>query len=311
MFYVVYFIFYILSKLPWGILFLISDIFYLFLYSIFRYRREVVRTNLNLVFKDKNLADIIKIEKQFYKNFTDYFFETIKYLTISEADIEKRITNLWQKDLLFTKPEQPTIILQGHFMNWELISLVLGKHIQPPVISVYKHISSGIIQKIMLRLRSKRGLKLVNTDHFMKEFLPFRKLNFSLVLVADQNPINPEKSLWIPFFDVPIPFTDGPEQLAKMTKARVVYFAIKKLGRGKYQTSFELITNDISEYKKGDLMIKYKELVEKYILEQPENYLWSHNRFKYKFEDFQAKAGVEICGDSKNEGVKKVNQERM
>ena len=72
---------------------------FLFLYYVFRYRREVVLENLKISFPEKNETELRKIAKQFYKNFCDLFMEDLKSLTMSKEEIFNRF-QIENKDLL-------------------------------------------------------------------------------------------------------------------------------------------------------------------------------------------------------------------
>src|SRR4051812_45028234 len=92
MYYLLYGILYLFSLLPWRVMYVISDGAYGLLYYIFRYRRQVVMSNLLLAFPEKTEAERIRISKQFYHNFIDTFIETLKFLSISDKEFSKRIS---------------------------------------------------------------------------------------------------------------------------------------------------------------------------------------------------------------------------
>ena len=70
--------------MPFPLMYLASDVTYFFLYYIIKYRRKVVRSNLEISKITNSYEDLIKIEKQFYKHITDVFFEMFKFLSISQ-----------------------------------------------------------------------------------------------------------------------------------------------------------------------------------------------------------------------------------
>jgi len=92
MYYIVYGLFYLLSLLPWRALYILSDFFYLIVYYVVGYRKEVVMNNLAIAFPDKALAERKKIAKEFYQQFTDTFIEVFKLISISEKELNKRFT---------------------------------------------------------------------------------------------------------------------------------------------------------------------------------------------------------------------------
>ena len=82
---------FVLNKLPFCILYIISDIFYFFVFYVARYRRRIVRENLVKSFPEKSLKEIVKIEKKFYSSFCDYIVETLKLMRMSPERIKKHI----------------------------------------------------------------------------------------------------------------------------------------------------------------------------------------------------------------------------
>ena len=85
-----YGLFYVLSLLPFSVLYVIADGFYLIVYHLVGYRRRVVRRNLTLSFPEKSLSEIKKTEKAFYHWLCDYFMETVKLLSILNSEVLNR-----------------------------------------------------------------------------------------------------------------------------------------------------------------------------------------------------------------------------
>ena len=80
----------LVSILPFRLLYAFSDFLYLFIYRVFGYRKQVVQENLTLVFPDKSSEDINTITKKFYHHLCDMVVEAIKSMSISEAQMKKR-----------------------------------------------------------------------------------------------------------------------------------------------------------------------------------------------------------------------------
>lgn len=78
--------------LPLSLLYFVSDFFYLNSYYILKYRRRVVRENLQNSFPELPLSEIIKIEKKFYRHISDVSVETLYFSDISKKEVEKRIS---------------------------------------------------------------------------------------------------------------------------------------------------------------------------------------------------------------------------
>ena len=90
MYYIIYGFLYLVSLLPFTIIYFISDAVYFFLYHVFGYRRAVVMANLKIAFPEKSEEELTKISKQFYHNLTDTFIEIIKLISMSDKNFDKR-----------------------------------------------------------------------------------------------------------------------------------------------------------------------------------------------------------------------------
>ena len=89
-------------------------------------------------------------------------------------------------------------------------------------------------------------------------------------------------SFWKEFFGVKVPFHVGAETLSKKFDLVVINCATKRVKRGFYKTTFELIAEHPKEFENYQITDKYIALTEKLVKEQPEFYLWSHKRFKHR-----------------------------
>jgi KDO2-lipid IV(A) lauroyltransferase len=83
-------ILWLVSVLPFRVLYGLSDVMHFFIYRIFGYRKSVVKSNLRLVFPDKSDKQIAVITSKFYSHLCDLILEAIKSLTIKESEIKKR-----------------------------------------------------------------------------------------------------------------------------------------------------------------------------------------------------------------------------
>ena len=108
------FFLYLVSLLPFGILYLIADFLFVILYHIIRYRRGVTQENLRNAFPNKTQKEIKIIEKEYYKYLADLIVETVKMISISAAEMQKRVVP--------TNPE----IIQHYFDRGKSINAVAG-----------------------------------------------------------------------------------------------------------------------------------------------------------------------------------------
>ena len=109
-----------LSLLPLRLLYVLSDFICLLIYRLFRYRVKVVRSNLSSSFPEKSPSELRAIERGFYHWFCDYLVETVKMLSMSEAEMRRRMRfeDIEEFDKAFSEGRSVTVYL-GHYCNWE------------------------------------------------------------------------------------------------------------------------------------------------------------------------------------------------
>ncbi len=281
---IVYPILWIISILPFRLLYVLSDgVFYL-LYYIIGYRKKVVNANLKLVFPEKSKKEIKIIAKRFYHHFCDMMFESIKSLTISEKEIVKRFKVVDTTELKKYEKEHKSIILMcGHYASWEW-SMSIQKHIDFIGYGVYKRLRNPYFDKLVKRVRGKYNSYLIPTKEIITKIAEAQKNNelFLCGMAADQSPKLRKAYHWTTFMGVKVPCYTGSEMMAKRFDLPVVFMKIKKAKRGFYEASFSTIAKNPKEYKDYDLTDKFHKLVEAQIHEAPEYYLWTHKRWKHK-----------------------------
>jgi len=281
----VYPVLYILSLLPFGVLFLISDVFYFLGFKVIKYRVKLVKANISIAFPAKSEIEVDKIVRQFYKNFFDIILETIKLLTISEKEMKKRMTKGDVHVLNRYYEENKSIILAfGHFGNWELGAIAYQIENFPHGKGVYKPVSNDFINELMIKIRTRFGGDVYAMEDTVAKIRANMGAQSAIGLIADQNPSN-HNAYWYIFLGRETPVFTSVEMIAKRFDFPVVYYKINRLGRGKYQYNAELLCDKPSKTKKFEITHKYIELIERDINEAPSNWLWTHNRWKRKKTD--------------------------
>ncbi len=290
MYYIIYGFLYLVSLLPFWILYGISYIAYILIYYIAAYRKKVVLSNLAIAFPEKSLDERKLIAKKFYKNFTDSFIETIKLFSISPEQLYKRFS--WDHENLnkYYATGKNVQAHLGHFFNWEYANLALSLQAEFKVLVVYMPIVNKAMNKIFLKLRTRFGAKMISATSFLKDFKPYSKERTCLIFVADQNAGQYNLAYWLPFFGKLAPFVTGPEKTARLNNSICVYARFEKLKRGRYHVSIHEITTEPRQLEEGALTKRIRDFVEENIREQPENYLWTHRRWKRVFDPAKHRA---------------------
>lgn len=281
MYYLLLFILYPLSLLPMRVLYIISDGVFLFLYYIAGYRKQLVRENITNAFPEKSVDELRQIERQFYRNFCDQWIETMKLLSISEQELNKRISGNWEVFDQLHKEGKNTYALLGHTFNWEWANVVCQYNSKQQFAGVYQPVSNQAFDQLMQRIRTRSGAWLIS----MKAKRGFQKLDgtqYIVGLIADQNPPVVKAAIWYDFMHRPAPFFRGPELLAQRANTAVVFAGIKKVKRGYYQITLRRYADNAAELPAGKMMQDYVLFMEQQLKEQAANWMWTHNRWKYQ-----------------------------
>jgi Kdo2-lipid IVA lauroyltransferase/acyltransferase len=254
------------------------------LFYVIGYRKEVVWMNLKRSFPHKGERELKEIRKRFYKCFIQNWVESVKLLSISQKAFSKRFTYDWEA-IKQLHGQHPRIqVLLGHCFNWEWCNACASLYQPYLLLPVYLHQSSNAIDQLFLTIRSRFGARPVKAGEMARELLPFRNNRFMLALLADQRPPNPQQAYWINFMNQPAPFIKGPERNARAANIPVVYGSVKRLKRGHYHFSSELFCLEPAATKEGELTLRYARRLQQDIEEMPHTYLWSHKRWKVKWE---------------------------
>ena len=285
MYIIIYSFLFLISLLPWRILYLISDGLAFLLRRVIKYRIDVVHHNLSIAFPNKSISERNEIAKAFYQKFTDSFVETIKLLSVSDKTFSKRFTSNAEVLHDLHKTGQSVQLMAGHFFNWEFANWGAAKYGQYSFIAVYMPLSNKAFNKIMYDLRARYGTNLISAIQFRSIFPKYTSQGpYSLALAADQNPGNPLQAYWVNFFGRPTPFVKGPEKGAKLNNTAQVFANFYSTKRGYYHTHYEIMTTSPNYFKDGQLTAQFVKILEEKIKANPANYLWSHRRWRYEYD---------------------------
>jgi Kdo2-lipid IVA lauroyltransferase/acyltransferase len=285
MYYIIYPLLYLVSLLPFFILYGLSDFIAFLLYHVFSYRKETVLYNLSIAFPEKTEQERKQIAKKFYRYFTDTFIETIKFISISKKQLQKRSTGSFEIINNLIDKGYNINLMAGHQFNWEYANLLYAMNLKIPFVGVYMPIKNKALDKIFLNFRKQYGTIMIPATEFKNKMHDVFKKQYILALAADQNPGQPTSGYWLNFFNRPTPFVTGPEKGAVRNNAAVVYISFKKIKRGYYHFDTVLLAEQSAGLPEGELTRRYRDVLEQTIRQDPANYLWSHRRFKFEWKE--------------------------
>ena len=274
----------ILSPLLWFVSFVPLKILYiksLILSNFFFYRNDIVKSNIDNAFNNLNINHKKKIIKGFRIYFLNLICEIIKMISVNKKFYSNRIivNNIEMLDKYYDK-NQTIILMMGHHNNWEWAGQVISIKSKQKFVSVYKKLSSSFFDYFMCRLRAKNGADVIEMNDIIKHIYEDKECKI-IGLIADQNPVVSSSTNWTHFFNKNVPVIDGPEKIARKMNLPVLFCNMSKIKDGYYAISFEVIDENPKTSNPGDITNKFFKRLEEKIKEEPNNYLWSHNRWKH------------------------------
>lgn len=284
MYRVVFLLFQAISFLPMSFFHALSEVAVFILARVIRYRRDVIEQNISTVFPNHTAKELNQLINQFYRNFADTFTESIKLLSLSKEQIDKRCTIDFSVVRQLMQEGKSVQLMAAHQFNWEYVNQVIPNQLPGPYYFVYRTIQSPIFNKLFIFLRSRHGAKPVAAEAFTAARDQIFAQPAALILGADQNPSHPDRALWIEFFGKPTPFHAGPAKGAITKNTAMVMLNLTRKKRGYYHLAATLIARDCADYTPEQLTWLYKKETERLILANPANYLWSHRRWRHQWQ---------------------------
>ncbi|MEC8599389.1 MAG: lysophospholipid acyltransferase family protein [Bacteroidota bacterium] len=280
---IVYPYLFLISRMPFNILYAFSDITCFFVYRIIRYRRNIVRSNLMIAFPEYEVSKIKEIEKKFYSHFCDIFLEIIKSMGMSKAEMLERF-NVQNIGILkfFEKEKRSIFLICGHYSSWEWM-MSLGYHIKHKGYGIYRPIRNRYFDRLINKIRrchnsemipQKKAVEIIKSKELKKELGVYG-------FASDQSPRPKSSTYWINFLGKKVPAYSGAESLSRDLNIPVVFSKINRIKRGYYNVEFKVISSFPKNTKKSMITNTYTKWLEKQIFEDPSQYLWTHKRFKF------------------------------
>ncbi len=272
---------YCIAVLPGFLIYILSDLLRFFVYSVFKYRKDVVYNNLKNSFPDKSEDWIEKTAFDYYRNLIDVSLETIQMAVLPKRFYKRRLELVNREVFVpFTNVGKPCVLVCGHLANWEWAGQALhASDIQLDVL--YHPLSSKWFDWFFYHIRSRHGIKPIAMQSALRDMLARKHIPTATTFIADQSP-SPEGCHWLTFLNQDTPVFLGTEKLAKKFDYPVIYGDIMRTKRGYYTVRFYLITDTPRATPDFWITEEHSRRLEQSILEQPENWLWSHKRWKHK-----------------------------
>lgn len=288
-----------LSHLPLSVHYFFSDVLlYPLVRYVVRYRVKVVRKNLLKAFPDKTEKERKEIERKFYHYFCDLAVEVIKVHSISAEEIKRRFeyVGIDKLDEAYANHDFVCCYL-SHYCNWEWcvgLPLSLEGH-GAGMCQIYHPMKNKLFDQWFLDNRSRFGAVNIPMKQTVRRLMTLRNemkqegskyRSYMFGCIADQLPKAENIHHRIPFLNQDTGVFTGSEVLGQKFNMAFVYSKFTRPKRGYYRMEFirmdtpDSLTSNPSSSSEFPMTDDYMRRFEQDILEQPELWLWTHDRWK-------------------------------
>ncbi len=263
---------YLCKLLPYKVIIFLGTLLGYLLHVVSPHRRQIAKANMQLCFPDKNEEEIDVLVRGHFKNMGIGVFEIAiawwsSTRTIDNLKVSSENVNIFKE----LDKDQGVLILIKHSTHVELDIRLMAQEIE--LGGMYKPQSNEVMNYLMIRARNKYVIGAIH-NHQAKEALQWINNGQKFLYAADQD-YGEKNSQFIPFFGVDAATITFPERLSK-SGVKIVMANVSRNKKG-----FHLEFHEISDYKEEESVLReVNEFYEKFILKSPENFLWTHRRFK-------------------------------
>jgi len=280
----------LIALLPFWLLYLKSDFLSFVLFYVVKYRKKVVFENLHNAFPEKTAREINQIARKYYRNLGDLILEVIKLMLLSEEQLMRRIkvNNPGLVDDLYNK-QKSVMLIMGHCGNWEWTAPAIAFYTKYTGYCMTKPLSDPFFERYIMRLRTKFNPgSIVHFNRFFRMMVENRKNLSAYVIAGDQTPTRSEINYWTTFLNQETAVFLGAEKIAKALDLPIIYVDTQRTGRMRYEVTLSLITDQPKETAEFEITEKHVHMLENAIRLHPDNWLWSHRRWKHKRADIES-----------------------
>jgi len=271
------------SRLPMRALYAFSAFLYLLAFYVVRHRHQVIREQLAKVFPEASAAERRALHKRFLRNFCDVMVEVLKSVSMTAADMcaRVRIVNL-ESARRYLDAGQSVMLVTSHLGNWEWLLHGVTLQLGYPLDAAYKPLHDAWAERLMLKIRSRFGARLVPAKELLADFLRRRGIVRALAMNADQAPVSTDKRYWTRFLGQDTAFYIGAEQIARATRLPILYVGVRRIRRGYYEVELTPLWDGRETVPPNALTERYARVCETDVFKSPADWLWSYRRWRLK-----------------------------
>ena len=263
--------------------------------SVVGYRRDVVAINLARAFPNAKYDELTEIARQYYKHVAEIAVEMLWFSGSNPSRLRKSgLVTIKNAAVLERAYNQSpgVVVLNSHCGNWEILGGL--PHVEcsdldsfpfpeEKIRCVYRELTNKVSDEFFKRSRlamSPNPDVVLESKKLLRHMLSHRNDKIVYLLTIDQSPAAATQVDMGMFMSQHTYAFLGPTEVAHKFGFSVLYMNFDRIARGKYEVSFEEICADASEMEPKAIIRTFYDKLESEIHRHPENWLWSHKRWK-------------------------------
>jgi KDO2-lipid IV(A) lauroyltransferase len=228
-------------------------------------------------------AERAAIHRRFLKNFCDVLVEVLKAASLGPEAMSARVSIL-NLPLArgYLDAGQSVMFVTSHLCNWEWLLQGVVLQLGYPLDAAYKPLHDAWAERLMLKVRSRFGARLVPAKELLADFLRRRGVVRAVAMNADQAPVSTDKRYWTKFLGQDTAFYVGAEQIARGTRLPIMYLVMRRVRRGHYEVELQQLWDGRETLTANAITERYARACELDVLKSPADWLWSYRRWRLK-----------------------------
>ena len=239
--------------------------------------KDIIKNNLSIFSDQISESKKKEIELSMWSNYGKTFVE---YMFLKNFKNNNLHINIEGKEVLeeIIHKNKPVIFVSGHFANFELMSMEITKN-KINLATIYRPLNNFFINPLMEYLRKKYvcGNQIKKGRLGVKECIEYIKKNYSVALMIDQRVSEGDR---VNFFGKKAHTTSLPAQLSMKYNLDIIPIFIERDGNDAFKIDISKPLNTSIFKSKEELTLKLNQILEKMILRNPNQWIWTHNRWK-------------------------------
>ena len=241
---------------------------------------KIIISNLTKAFPKLSLQEKKILSKKMWFNYGRILAEYMYIKYFREKEKFSNLITIENQNILekIKKESKPVIFISGHFNNFELMAMQIDKA-GIDLTTIYRPLNNIFLNPIMERIRKKYICKkqikkgIAGTKELLKNF----KNGSSIALMIDQRVT---EGVMCDFFGQKARTTTIPAQFVKKFNAKIVPVYIQRFDNNKFKLEFDSDIEFKSDETLDAITLKLNKILEEMILKNPDQWIWTHNRWK-------------------------------